>query len=73
VYVEAAAKELVRNSQQCNRRRSAPYKTCLVLMQAVHSTTEHVVNDTGTKKLLVYYNNFTNTLAAKYFNERLKI
>jgi len=33
--------------------------------QAVHSTREHLVNDTAMTKLLVYYNSFINTLAAK--------
>jgi len=73
VCVETAAKEPTRNSQQFNRRRSAQYKTCLVLLQAVHSTREHLVNDNGMMKLLVYYNSFMNTLAAKYFSERVKI
>ena len=72
MYVEVAAKEPVRNGQQCNRRRSAQYKACLVLLQAVNSTREHLVNDSGMTTLLVYYN-FANTLAAKYFNERVKI
>ena len=73
VCVQAAAKERVRNSQQFNRRRSAQYKTCSVLLQAVHSTREHLVNDTGMMKLLVNYNSFMNTLVAKYFSGRVKI